>query len=393
MIRISQIDEKLSIFRRNSVVLLGIGKGNHELINLLRFYKINIKCICDNDPKYTNKLLDNIPVYSTEAIANQKFTAKVVVQVATNELNTDLQPVLNALNTDLTISYDETYHMLNLFNEIKLQESNNPIFNRNDKCTNQIFHSMKENCNLSGYQLVGTLSLGAVFICMIGKTGDHTLMNTFEEKNILFHNAKHSPETLNRSLLNQIDNKVRIITSIRDPISWNLSLLYHYFATDNAFAFSNIIKHRKNLLNGGGDVQSIFNLFLDRYGDKQDTVLPFLNRFEQHVLSLSKHTFDKEKGFSVFNEGNIEVFAYQLEKMNDIIEDLSDWVGAAPFDKWVMGNEASSKWISGSYKQAQSEIKIPKAYFDKCYDDKWVKHFYSNKDIEAFKEKWKNQVI
>lgn len=78
--------------------------------------------------------------------------------------------------------------------------------------------------------------------------------------------------------------------------------------------------------------------------------------------------------------------------MNDIAKEISEFVGG-DFVKWEMANVAADKWVADSYKQAQKEIKFSQEYFDKCFDEPYVKHFYSDEDIEKFKTRWRTHII
>lgn len=39
-----------------------------------------------------------------------------------------------------------------------------------------------------------------------------------------------------------------------------------------------------------------------------------------------------------------------------------------------------------------NQIAITQESYDYCYEDLYVKHFYSDEDIEKFKEKWKAHI-
>lgn len=127
------------------------------------------------------------------------------------------------------------------------------------------------------------------------------------------------------------------------------------------------------------------------------TMEKFIPKFNEEFLDLMKYEFDKEQGYSIIKDDNIEVFVYTLEKMNDIAKPLSDWVcegtNNTPFDSWERANLAEDKWIAETYKQAQKELKFSREYFEKCYNDPYVKHFYSNEDIEKFKQKWQQNIV
>lgn len=64
MIRISQIDDEFSIYKENTVVLLGIGHGTRAIFDLFKYHKIDINYICDNNKENFGKILEGIPVIS-----------------------------------------------------------------------------------------------------------------------------------------------------------------------------------------------------------------------------------------------------------------------------------------------------------------------------------------
>ncbi len=77
------------------------------------------------------------------------------------------------------------------------------------------------------------------------------------------------------------------------------------------------------------------------------------------------------------------MFVYQLEKLNQFVNELSQWIGV-PIDQLINGNVATDKWVSLSYKQAVEEIQISEEYFERCYREPFVSHFYSESDIQKF---------
>lgn len=230
-----------------------------------------------------------------------------------------------------------------------------------------------------------------LLICTVGKTGDNTFISTFEGQNIEFYNVWHMPELFEKSVFLNLNQKVKIITGVREPIGQNLSYMYQYLS---AFKYWFITQYKEILFQGKGDAQMLFDQWSkDRFNiiESYSECTNFIKRFEENVIDIMKEPFDKEKGYTVIKEDNIEVFVYTLEKLNDNISALSEFVGG-DFTEFVIGNEAESKWTAGSYKQAQKELKLSQEYFDSCYNEPYVKHFYSDEDIEKFKNKWKNNI-
>ncbi|ONI44109.1 hypothetical protein AN641_08345 [Candidatus Epulonipiscioides gigas] len=240
-----------------------------------------------------------------------------------------------------------------------------------------------------------------LIICMPPKTADITLKNTFNKNNIKFNGHYHKPQIFDKNLYSKICKKIRFIIGLREPINQNLSLLYEQLG--NIGYLSPKLWLDIKILQPDGDVQLLFDQLLSAYinikNEPTFNIKNFLSLFIQnfipeyckYIADIMKEPFDKEKGYTIIQDGNVEVFVYQLEKLNDNVQALSEWVGV-PFDTLVNGNVAADKWIADSYKQAQKEIKISQEFFDKCFNEPYVKHFYSDEDIEKFKERWRPHI-
>lgn len=192
--------------------------------------------------------------------------------------------------------------------------------------------------------------------------------------------------------------KIKIITSIQDPITHMFSMIYQHLSSpfDNYF---NLLM-RKSFKNQQDFTQKSdnINLFFTLYTQNRDK-LPqtlyidrFIEIFNNQIVNLYQHDFDKEKGYSIIKQGNIEVFVYQQEKLNDVAIEMSNWLGENQFNKWEKVDNDLPKWITPHYKLTQKEFKFSKEFFDDCYNQDWVKHFYSTVDIDKFKEKWQSHI-
>lgn len=236
----------------------------------------------------------------------------------------------------------------------------------------------------------------ALILCSLPKTGNDTVSATFLNYDIDFIGLSHDANKLDDYFKDY--STLKIVTGVREPIIQNLSGLYQQMSAAYQNPIMDIMrsnfKDREHFFSDFENVNLLFNLTVIQR-TKTNTLIninSFMEDFKKNIVDLSKHTFDKEKGYSIVKEGNIEVFVYQLERMNDIVKEMSSWIGQSSFENWVRSNETNSKWISDSYKQAQKEITFTQNYFDSCYDDPWVQHFYSIEDIDKFKERWRPHI-
>lgn len=307
----------------------------------------------------------------------------------------------------------------------------------------------KRTVNLEVLALLFRKVEDPIFICLPMKTADHSFYNTFdslntngrhyiefkrfqrgfssrlkkiyyyvtealkkEKKAIEYANVVHKPRCLAKCDFKQFKT-VKIITGVREPVSQNLSALYQELpslASFNDWILGDLendtweVKKKKFdeyeelILEKGNDIQFWFDEYIERYvypssgiskkGSHARSIQQFYGEFCENIVDLTNFPFDKDKGYALIRQGNVEVFVYQLEKLNDIIPEISSWIGI-PFSKLENGNLTSEKRMAESYKQAQKEIKITQEYFTKCFEESYVKHFYSEADIEKFKEKWR----
>lgn len=296
-----------------------------------------------------------------------------------------------SIGVNAVITYYEALYILACNYKNNIIKNNDSIIN--DYENYQKAQTAVERYNANEYIINNFHFNQCIFICMLGKTGDNTLRSTFIKYNISHHLILHQPLAINKTLINNIDKTIKIITAIREPISQYISGFYEWLAAPyftNVICTEKIYKEDSILFKDGGNVQAIFDEKLANF--TQTGTTSFMEKFAENAVDLSKHPFDTDKGYSIIKEGNIEVFVYQLERMNDIVAEISNWVGEKSFSEWERSNEASGKWVSDSYKQAQKELKFPQEFFDSMYNDPWIQHFYSQEDISKFKEKWHGQI-
>ncbi len=266
-----------------------------------------------------------------------------------------------------------------------------------------------------------------IIICSPPKTADFSINHTFETINaamnietgarkIDYINLWHNPHLINRTVCEENFGTLKILVGVREPISQNLSTVYQnvaggYYASNclqrewevnsKSTKAELLEKYERLFCEHGNDMQAYWDNDVKLYMSVSSTaegkmgamgmIQFFVPMFQKYVLDILSYPFDQEKGYTIIKEGNTQIFIYQLEKLNHIIPAFSQWVGV-PFDHLVKANVAEDKWVGESYKQAQKEIEISQKYFDRCFEEPYVKHFYSQADIEKFKARWRPNV-
>lgn len=234
--------------------------------------------------------------------------------------------------------------------------------------------------------------------CAPGKTGNVTLNKTLTAHQIPFQFMEHTPELCFKELFEATNTTMKIVTGVRDPMAINFSAPFQLISVFpySSWAFDAPLSEMDPpFFQDGGDVQTFFDVWQAstcyKKGEYCSHAQDFFQRFSEHILHLFDYSFDKEKGYTIIKKGNIEVFLYQLEKMNDILPAFSDFVGCS-ITKWEKDNDASGKWVGETYKKALEEVTISPQFFEDCYKEDWISHFYSQTDIERFQEKWRKNI-
>jgi len=164
--------------------------------------------------------------------------------------------------------------------------------------------------------------------------------------------------------------KIRIITLVRDPVAVHLSGSY-------------MLKHLTGLSskNLQKSIQSMHQSLSGRSGY-------IFHWFENEInallgINILEEPFDRNEGYSLINRKNISILVLKLENLDDLFSNvLRTFVGKAvqPAQSRV---EQDAK-----YEEIKSQIHFPETELDRIYGHPWMKHFYSENEIQRFKNKW-----
>lgn len=406
MIRISKIDDKLDIYHKNTIYIWGAGKNGKYIQKLMKSFEIYVEAFVDNSVKVQGRHLNGIEVISPrELYERYDKDNNIIVQLGLNRKN-EAEVIEEIAECRLEyILYEEACKRL-------LDLKKKDALERGNFADNQIWELKSFFDNImyeSRAYLTGNIDKDNLFMCMPPKTGNVTLVNTLNSMNIRFCNLWHSPfEAANIrekafELWNQ--KKVKIIMAVREPVAQNLSMLFQAIGGPPFFIM------RKEFWQNGGDVQKIFDFFIDAlgYNESSNTVIglgeyekqwlslkcsdcfliqQFIDVFRNNIVDIFKYPFDKEKGYSTICEDNMEIFVFQLEKLSSISKELGDWIGCDEELVLKKGNIREHSWLQEAYKCTIDQLDISKQYFEKCFAEPYVEHFYSKQDINLFKEKW-----
>lgn len=402
----SKIDGDLSIYKARTVVIYGCGVKGKRLLGLFRQMQVEVSFFCDGNREMWGREVDGVPVISPDSLREKQKNKSLLLQFAlTNEAECEVSEEFPWMQDLDRISYEESFKMLCYFSTCeKMIQCPSFLAFKNMYHENAflVHRGFNHYANFLHQDNID------IFVIMIGKTADVTIMNTLESCGVPFF-QNHIPHLLNQGLHSE-RQKIKVITAIRDPIARDISGLFElidgYRGVELCFSPELFLKKET-------DIQAFFDRDIDftknnrnfqtalsfhfprgkneEHNKKEGYIQSFFSLFSENAVDILDYPFDKEKGYTIIEDGKYEIFIYQLEKLNELIPKLSQFIGI-PFDALKKGNESSGKWIAESYKKAKKELKFSQEYFEICYNDPYVKHCYSEADIENFKNGWENQI-
>ncbi len=167
---------------------------------------------------------------------------------------------------------------------------------------------------------------------------------------------------------------LKVITLVREPISVNVSSFFHNLSY---FAYEFEQKNAKTL------EEAFFNKFNHDYAlDWFDIdFLPTIG------LDIYKYGFDKEAGYAVIKEKNVECLVIKLEKLNGLESVIAEFVGNNDF-KLQSHNVSADKWFNPVYLEFKKNVSFNPEFIDRIYSSKLMRHFYSDEEINTLKAKY-----
>lgn len=409
---ISKIDSDLRIYQNKKVILWGAGRLGRKFIQLFKYFSVEISSFCDADPEKRGSTYCGYPVISPEDLDLDIEKDKVLVQMAIENPKDENENIERLKKYGITdyIGMKEGYEVLHQMKKIALMQQNKVIHTQQQQVEQAYIVALRQHLQFDF--LLDAINqedyLDCVLLCSMQKTGTSTLDIELPKLGVPIYRY-HEAKQFNHSMIQASGKKVKYITGVREPISRELSYVFqvisgmssNYVGWDRDFC-----ELEQPLFLDGGNAQVFFDTFqkstrrecslVDESGEivkEMSKSERFFHDYCETIVDVYKHPFDQEKGYTIIKEGNVEVFFYQLEKLNDLLPELSAFLGVA-----ISGfgredaNIAADKWVAESYKESKKTLRFSQEYFDNCFAEPWVSHCYSAEDIERFKNKWQGNI-
>lgn len=277
-------------------------------------------------------------------------------------------------------------------------------------CANKIYYNLSHN--------VESKHKEKVIVYQMGKVGSTTILKSLQTLNNLdvyhvhtltkdgiknveemykrrFYRTHNIYEHLLESqyLRKQLDkglegkNKWKVVTLVRDPIAKNISSFFQHLESRLGYKYKNKLDSMKM----EDIVKELMELFLNRINGYKKS-LTWFERELKPVFGIDIYSkdFPKSKGYGIYESESASVLLIRLENLNECANDaFKTFLNINSFTL-LESNTGSNKGYSNIYRSFLEHIVLPEKYINEIYTSNYVKHFYSEEEIEAFKKKWCN---
>jgi hypothetical protein len=200
-------------------------------------------------------------------------------------------------------------------------------------------------------------------------------------------------------LVKQLDKGLRggkwkVVSLTREPVSRNLSVFFenleiksvddgrryeissHYYR----IAPTIIELNRLNVLSA---------LFFEKVN--HDSPDQFFEKEIKGVLGVDvfDRAFPTSQGYCIYEGAVADILVLRLEDLNRVAgQAFFEFMGIADFEL-LNTNVGSEKHYAALYNAFKAYVHLPEAYLNRMYRSRYVRHFYADAQIEAFRQKWR----
>jgi hypothetical protein len=277
-----------------------------------------------------------------------------------------------------------TYNKWNNISETTILEKNQEIY---------LIHSIGKVASKSIYEgLTSTINRPIYHLHYLSVDTLEAVYKWFAEKTS--YKTHHAEIIDGYSVLNTFNKyknylNWKIITLIREPISWQISMLFEILdiaypdiTKDQLFNTELFYTLLRNCLFLNNENPFFDYSFYSNWWQSE-----FQNIFNFDVL---QNSFDTSKGWEIYNIDNIDILVIQYEQLKKVSSMAFNEFGISQDFKLPFINITNEKKNGNiHYNHIQENFKLSEEKLLTFYNSRIITHFYNQDQIHSFINKWK----
>lgn len=399
------------LLRQKELFIWGAASKGIQIKKTLTRIGIGVSAFCDSDIKKWGELCEGIPVISPYNFTNRlkKNPQACVISCIFSEKDLlKLFQEIGIKNVSL-ISYWGVKFALYL-NEIALEvHEKMPIY---DEIWSYRKRQQFKTCSylldfLSKLQFCDS---DIIWIWQPGKVASKTLLESLSNVNIsaIHTHSLNYPTHVFGTFLHDLwsskieknfSKNIKIITGVREPLARDYSAFWQ------AFDYERL--HLMPILNK--DFQKLYESFIDLILSGYEHTCELLQESNEWVwndefewfnreikkcfgIDVYRYPFDKEQGYGIIENNNIQIFIYKTEKLDDLSPMLSEFLG-----KKIQIKNTHQTYNKQYYlinKDFRKKLKLPRKYVEHYYkSNPYLDHFYTKLEQKKYLSQWEKCIV
>ncbi len=431
MVRDIDLVNSIDVLKYGKLYLYGAGNNGRFIKSILDDLSVSIEGFADSDDSLSGNIIDDLRVYSPFEISHIAKNSEIIILVTTLGGVHQVVDFLQEQGCDM----DRVYTIYGFFwcvyfhynewfqNDLRLREKYDDFFYTHREFAKRTVYYNQAYVSFQPTKMALMRKKYPVVVYQPGKVGSNTVeytLGAFGIDNLRMHGVSYPYEYENLKCKEiffdwvKTAPRIKMITLIREPISKDFG---HFFqkislVDDMAWYAKGIMEHDfqtsylnylsvitpMDYTNGRKEeFQSVITSHIDYIG-KINPNGAYWGWYEKELkdnfgIDILQSDFDPQKGYTIMREKNIELLIIRLDKLNSLVKVLGEFIGM-PNLEIRSTNLHQEKDYAYAYRQLQKELVLPRDYIDFYYNDNpYVRHFFSNEEIQSFKEKWLKQTV
>lgn len=191
---------------------------------------------------------------------------------------------------------------------------------------------------------------------------------------------------LRPKLVDRSGPRKKIISLVRDPVAQSIATTMSEFLDDNP----GVLGYEGEP--GSFEARPLHEFYRKRQEYEYDFIAPWFDSEIRDVFGIDVFAkpFPVERGYDIYTGEDADLLVMRLEDLDRCFsEAMRSFLGLRSI-KLIGVNKAGDKGTnySRTYTAFKNTVALPDSLLDKLYTMPWVKHFYSNAEIERFRTQW-----
>ena len=177
--------------------------------------------------------------------------------------------------------------------------------------------------------------------------------------------------------------KWNLVTLVRDPIARNISAFFHTLDLWYPNFNTQYSDQQQSIL-----FKELVNIFLENF--PHEIPLIWLDSEMRQVFGMDvfRSEFPIFKGYMIYHENMTTLLLIRLEDLNRrASEAFSNFLEIEGFSL-VKANVSCQAEYGHIYRKFLETVNLPESYVDFMYSSKYARHFYTEEEIESFRNRW-----